>query len=225
MLRRSFVLLGRARALVHAGDKEGASASYTQLLRESEWEEDEAECGRGLEEARVYTSASPPQGLLAFAASEQAEPQGERGSSARIVRMGYLASSYYPDGSTAAWGHDMRLAVELAVQEFNEAVSHTPVQMELVCVVETNGSVAGLNATLARMVDAGVDAVLGADWSRVAVAAAAYGTVSYPAAVCRIHHFGARPVSERVPLRLLRLARCGTASRGGARAHCVRRRD
>jgi len=172
--RMPLCLLGRARALVHAGDKEGASASYTQLLRESEWEEDEAECGRGLEEARVYTSASPSQGLLAFAASEQAEPQGERGSNARIVRMGYLASSYYPDGSTAAWGHDMRLAVELAVQEFNEAVSHTPVQMELVCVVETNGSVAGLNATLARMVDAGVDAVLGADWSRVAVAAAAY---------------------------------------------------
>ena len=111
--------------------------------------------------------------------------------------MGYLASSYYPDGTLANWGRDGRLAVELAVKQLNEATrvaaqclpsaassstpatasptpDTAPLRLEFVSIVEANGSTAGLNVSLAAMVREGVDAVLGADWSRVAVEAAAF---------------------------------------------------
>jgi ABC-type branched-subunit amino acid transport system substrate-binding protein len=87
------------------------------------------------------------------------------------VRLGYLASSFYPDGSIAGWGRDMRLAVELAIGDVN--AQQLPVQLELAEVFETNGTTSDLPGALQDMMAAGAVAVLGADWSRVALQAAA----------------------------------------------------
>ena len=82
-----------------------------------------------------------------------------------FLRVGYIANDYYPDGSSCPWGLDSRLAAELAA-ELSEGV-------ELVALHQSNGTTDGLDAALQRMLDEDrVDAVVGADWSRVAVAAA-----------------------------------------------------
>ena len=191
--------LGHARALAIAGDAEEATASYQLLLLEGEWDHADGACAAGLEEATTYVLRANATALGAkFSAEDEASTEVPRANQTkqpvqpRTLRLGYLASSYYPDGTLANWGRDGRLAVELAVKQLNEAArvaapclpsaassssstpDTAPLRLELVSITETNGSTAGLSESLAAMVREGVDAVLGADWSRVAVEAAAF---------------------------------------------------
>ena len=81
------------------------------------------------------------------------------------LRVGYIANDFYPDGSACPWGLDSRLAAELAAESYPG--------VNLVALHQSNGTLDGLDAALQRMLgEQHVDAVIGADWSRVAVAAA-----------------------------------------------------
>ena len=97
------------------------------------------------------------------------------GSCQVIWRVGYIASDYYPDGSECEWGRDMRRATAMALHRQAKAGGC----LRLGPVHQSNGTTRGLAAAVQAMVapptdavEGGVVAILGADWTRVALGTA-----------------------------------------------------
>ena len=140
--------LGLARARARLNQRREATTAYTEVI--AQWHGN-GSCGAAIDEAAAYVG----DGRMAE------------------VRIGYLGSDFYPDGSPCPWGRDMRLAAELAVHTTNLAGGFGGGTRGAIIVThQLNGTTTTLDAALDAMEAAGVHAVIGADWSRVALAAA-----------------------------------------------------
>ena len=139
--------LGLARAHAALDQRSEAVVAYSEVI--TEWGHG-GSCGAAVDEATAYVGVG----------------------NAAEVRIGYLGSDFYPDGTPCPWGRDMRLAAELAIDAANAAGGFGGWRAAIVVTHQLNGTTATLDAALTAMEVAGVHAVIGADWSRVALAAA-----------------------------------------------------